>query len=60
MENIICDYYFFHGELNSHRLCLNFDKKEKIKKKFILQRFVYLGWKPSNYFWEEKHQNESY
>ena len=32
MENLICDYYFFHGELNSHRLCLNFDKKEKIKK----------------------------
>ncbi len=32
MENIICDYYFFHSELSSHRLCLNFDEKEKIKK----------------------------
>ena len=59
MENLICDYYFFHGKLNSHRLCLNFDEKEKIKKNFILQRFEYLGWQPGNQFWKEKHQNES-
>jgi hypothetical protein len=48
VENVICDYYFFHSELSSHQLCLNFDEKEKIKKNFILQRFEYLRWQPGN------------